>query len=193
MPWPPWWYRAGKTSWTTASSTLPWMESLCRPCLPRPQPSRPESAGPGHQTLSCSMRRPWSPHSLAMRPASLSAIVDPHPACVGRTHAVLHPAHSLDARLDVRIADLAQGQAVAPVRGMHGQGEAAVEVGPGLEQALGMAGADAVFLPCSGMQVVHAAIEHLGRPALDFVAPQIGRASCRGRVEISVGAVSLKK
>src|ERR1043166_8472225 len=55
------------------------------------------------------------------------------------------------------------------------------------------AGASAVFwIETSGAQVTSTEAEASPEPPLSLVT-EIGRASCRGRVEISVGAGSLKK
>src|SRR2546429_5393820 len=43
------------------------------------------------------------PYTTLFRSASLSAIVDPHPACVGRTHAVLHRSEEHTSELQSRL------------------------------------------------------------------------------------------
>ena len=72
-----------------------------------------------------------------------STIVDPHAARVGRTHEVLDPAYALDARMDVRIADVLQRIGVAAIGRIHREREACIEVRPRFEQPFRMPGADA--------------------------------------------------
>src|SRR5690606_29868493 len=77
--------------------------------------------------------------------SAVSVVVDPDPAKIGRADAVLDPSHPGDPGLDAREAQGRQGCRAPRILGQHGLGEPRVQIGPGLEETLGMARADAVI------------------------------------------------
>ena len=70
----------------------------------------------------------------------------------------------------VRVPEVGQQRLVATVGGIHGDGEAAIEIRPCLKQSLGMAAADAIILTRQRIEIVHTALEDAHGFALDFVA-----------------------
>jgi len=74
-------------------------------------------------------------------------VIDPDTALICGADAVLDPAHAFNPRPDVGIAQGREPLGLSPVGRVHGDGETGVKVGPGLEQALGMARPDAVRRP----------------------------------------------
>ena len=113
---------------------------------------------------------------LLSPPGSYLILVHVYPdsAGVGGIRAGIDPLDAVDTVVDVGINEVVQGLFVAALPGVHGDRESLVEVGPGVDEAGVVEGAQSLIFQSFGIEVIHGADQDLLGLALDLVAQLIG-------------------
>lgn len=97
---------------------------------------------------------------------ALLSVFDPDSTLLGRFHALLDPLDAFGTSMDIRIPEVSL---LTFIGLLHGDGKAAVEVRPRIEEAFRVAAADAVLRTSRRIEVSAAALEDADRLALDLV------------------------